>query len=97
MFIPEKNREMGRFIYTNQITMTGSAVSLGSAQEVKNGIIVEAMSTNSASLYVGASGVTTATGYELQPGGSTSLAIDDIAKVYAIGTSGDKVCFITTD
>jgi hypothetical protein len=61
-----------------------------------NGLIIEALSTNTHSLYVGGAGVTNGTGFELQPGQSTSLAINDISKVYIAGTNGEKATYITT-
>lgn len=79
--------------FTNQVTTNGTAVQFGT-NTLSVGVIVQALSTNVASIYIGFSGVTTATGYELQPGQATSTAIDNTNKLYVIGTSGDKICWI---
>lgn len=50
-------------------------------------VTVKAMSTNTGIVYVGATGVTTGTGFELTAGESITLAIDDANKVYAIGSA----------
>ena len=86
---------IGNNVYTSQVTISGATV-LGSGR-IMNGIIIQALSTNAASIYVGAAGVTTSTGFELQAGQATSLAINDLSKVYVTGTQGDKACYITTN
>lgn len=76
-----------------QATTTGSAVQFGS-NTLTVGVIVQAISTNVANVYIGIVGVTSATGFELQPGQATSVATDNTSDLYVIGTNGDKVCFI---
>lgn len=76
------------------IATTGTAVALASATTIKNGVIVQALSANAASVYVGNASVTTANGFELQPGQATSIAINDLASVFINGTAADGVCFI---
>jgi hypothetical protein len=44
-------------------------------------------SSNTDTVYVGGAGVTTANGYELLPGESVGIEIDDIAKVFVIAGS----------
>ncbi len=80
-------------VKSGQVTMTGSAVALTTTSSVSS-VIVQALSTNGASIWVGPSGVTTGTGFELQPGQATSIAIADLTSVYVIGTSGDKACYL---
>jgi hypothetical protein len=75
-------------------TSSGSATSLGSTQTIKNGMIITALSTNSASVYLGDASVTTSTGYELQAGGAVSIAISDPSAVYVVGTG--TVCWISS-
>lgn len=55
-----------------------------------SGITVKAMPTNTAKIYVGASGVTTATGYPLSAGESVFVPVDDVSKVYAIGGAANQ-------
>lgn len=102
MFIPEKIRDLGKTIRFGQSTIavgnTAVALNAGVEQEMKNGVIVQALSGNTGSVYVGGSTVTTANGFELQPGQATSLAIDHIEKVYINGANAnDGVCWISTN
>ncbi len=63
---------------------------------VTNGVILEAPSTNTGIIYVGGSTVSsTSFGTELQPGQSTSIAIDNTNKIYIDSSvSGDKCAVI---
>lgn len=81
---------------TNQATWTsGAAVQMTAASDpVTNGILVRGLKGNTNPVYVGASGVTTSTGFELSPGESTSFTCANANLIYFIGThSGDGVCF----
>ena len=87
--------EVGTTPVFGQKTQAGVATAIvASSTPVKNGIIIQALSTNLSSLYVGGTGVTTITGFELQAGQATSMAINDISVLYIIGTSGDGICYI---
>ena len=83
-------------IYNGQkaVAVTNTAVALAASQAIENGVIVQALSGNAASIYVGSSAVTTSNGFELQPGQATSIAISNLATVFINGTSGDGVCYI---
>lgn len=78
----------------NQVTITGTATQL-TTKALKVGVIVQAMSTNTASIYIGDSTVTASIGFELQPGQATSVAISNVNKLWAItaGTT-QALCFI---
>jgi|SRR6185295_6893839 len=80
---------------TNQQTSNTSRVQLSASSTVpKSGIIVKALSTNTASVFVGDSTVTTALGYELTPGESVSFAPTNLTTLYVIGSNNtDKVCW----
>jgi len=79
------------------VAVTDTAVKLTtSSTPIKNGVIIQALVNNSTTVVVGPSTVTTANGFQLQAGQSTSLAIDDLASVYINGTAGDGVCFISS-
>jgi hypothetical protein len=81
--------------FSGQKTSTGSAVAIATSQAFVNGVIVQALSTNAASVYVGPSGITTSTGFELQPGQATSMAVNNLNAVFVIASSsGDGVCYI---
>lgn len=74
---------------------TGTSETIG-AQKTITSVIVKSLSTNTAIIYVGASGVTTANGLELQIGESISIAVDDLSKVFVIsGTASQVVRYIT--
>lgn len=78
----------------NQATVGTSAAALPSNALI-NGVIVQALSTNTVSIYIGGSGVTTSTGFELQPGQATSIAVNNTNLIYAIsGSAAQGLCFI---
>jgi len=81
--------------FSGQQTSTGTAVAIAASQALAVGVIIQAKSTNTSSVYVGPSGVTTSTGFELQPGQATSTAVNNLNAVYVISiTSGDGICYI---
>lgn len=69
-------------------TNTGSvtAVQLNSNQELKFGVVVYAPAANAETLYVGNSGVTTSNGFPLLAGAAIELAIDNLSKIYFLGS-----------
>lgn len=80
----------------NQDLSNTTAVQLngGTSIPVKNGVLVQGLSTNVASVFVGGSGVTTATGYEIQAGQSVPFTCADVNNIYIIGANHtDKVCW----
>lgn len=81
-------------VNVGQQTSSTSAVQLSSTSTVPtNGIVVQAISSNIASVFIGGSGVTTSTGFELQPGQSVSFTAN-LNTLYIIGSnSSDKVCY----
>lgn len=90
---------LGSTVYTGQktVAVTNTAIAISTAQTIKNGVIVQALAANGANVVVGGSSVTTGTGFQLQAGQATSLAINDLSSVYVNGTAGDGVCFISTN
>lgn len=63
-------------VNVSQQTVNTTAVQLSSTSTVPvNGIIVGALSTNSASVFIGGSGVTTSNGAELTPGSSLPFTV----------------------
>lgn len=55
------------------------------------GVTIHSLSTNTANVFIGVSGVTAATGYPLEPGKDVSIPCDDPSRVFAIST-GVQVC-----
>lgn len=90
--------EVGTTTIAGQTTVavTNTAVQLAS-NTCKNGVIVQALAGNAGNVVVGPSGVTTANGFQLQPGQATSVAISNTSALWANGTSGDGVCWITSN
>lgn len=82
--------------YGQKAYTSGAAVSLATTQTIKNGLIIQALSTNTVSVYVGDSSVTTSTGFELQAGQATSIAITDPSTVYIIASAAASVCWISS-
>ena len=80
-------------IYSGQQTLTTSAATLPSKVLV-NGIVITASPTNTGTVYVGPSGVTSLSGYPLTAGQSISYAVTNLSAIYIIGTNGtDTVVF----
>lgn len=77
-------------IYTAQQTATSSAVALAS-QALVNGVVVTALSTNTNTVYVGPSGVTSSTGYPLIAGQSISFGVTNTDAIYIIAPTGSPV------
>lgn len=82
-------------VNVGQQTVNTTAVQLNaSATTPTNGIIVRALSTNSASIFVGGSGVTTSTGYELVAGESISFTcVLNTLYIISVASTTDKCCF----
>lgn len=82
-------------VNVGQKTVNTTPVQLsGSSTVPTNGIIVKALSTNLASIFVGPSGVTTSTGYELVAGEAISFTcnLNTLYIVSATSTT-DKACY----
>ena len=80
-----------------QTTSAVTAVQLSASSTVPtNGLIIQALSTNTASVFIGGSGVTTATGFELTSGSSLTIT-SNLNTIYVIGSNAtDKVCWSVT-
>ena len=59
-------------------------------------VTIENLSTNNV-VYVGNATVTAANGYALRAGANISIAIDDLNKIYVIGTAGNIVTYIAVN
>jgi hypothetical protein len=82
----------------SKIAVTGTAVQLGS-NTLTNGVIITALSTNTAAITIGGASVTntingTGNGYILEAGASVSIAATNTNVLYINGTSGDIISFI---
>lgn len=85
---------------TDQITVaTGTAAVLVAAstsnqRRSPEGVVVKALAANTAIVYVGGSGITVGTGYELSAGNSVNIPAADPALIYGITTGTNKVCIM---
>jgi len=78
-------------VFNNTKTVpTGTAETVGSSQAIHS-ITIKSLSTNTVAVYIGTTGVTTANGFELLPGESISLDIDNVADCYCISGSAAQV------
>lgn len=76
------------------VSSAGTAEAIAASTPV-NGVIIQALSDNVGNVYVGDSSVDSSNGMELQPGQATSVAIDNLSKVYVDADNNDDgVCFI---
>jgi hypothetical protein len=81
-------------IYSNQQTATTTAAALPS-QALTNGVVLTAGSSNTGTIYIGPSGVTTSTGYPLAAGQSVSYAVSNLNAIYMIGANTTDVLAFT--
>ena len=83
--------------YTGQGTSDATAAPLvgpGFSFEADKKVVVRASASNSASIYVGPSGVTTATGFALTAGESVEVWVDDPAKVFVVSAATQTYSWI---
>jgi hypothetical protein len=71
------------------VTTTAAPVS-ATALPVKNVVLLCALSTNTASIFIGDETVTSSTGVELVAGTSTQFYVRNPARLYAIVASGTQ-------
>ena len=70
-------------IYATQQVCAITAAALPTLA-LANGVVVKALKSNAGTVYVGASGVTTSTGYPLVAGESISYAVTNLSAIYLI-------------
>ena len=78
----------------NQVTVGTSQVQIGGASSValSSGMTILADSDNTGVIYVGATGVTTGTGFPLVAGSAIELSLDDLNIAYCISdTASQKI------
>ncbi|RJR27771.1 hypothetical protein C4561_01565 [candidate division WWE3 bacterium] len=85
-------------IATGQRTSAGGGeVQLVATKVNTVQVVIEALSTNAASAYVGVTGLDATSGYELTPGKSVVLNVNDHdADVYVYLAAGEKVSYLIT-
>jgi hypothetical protein len=71
---------------SGQVAVTASAVAL--AANACKSVTVKALVGNTANVYAGPAGITIATGYELAPGDSITMALANTSALYLIAAAG---------
>jgi hypothetical protein len=69
---------------------TGTAEAIASSQAIYS-VTIKALLTNTVAVYVGPSGVTTSSGFELLAGESVSIEVSNLNLVYCISGSASQV------
>jgi hypothetical protein len=72
------------------VATTATKLGNGSGGAANAGVMVQAPSSNTASVFVGDSAVTTSTGLEIEPGRGVTLPIQDESNIYGIVASGTQ-------
>ena len=62
----------------------------GAAAPVLDEVTLLSLSTNTNTIYIGPSGVTTATGFPLEPGASKEYRIDNVSSLFAVSGGGTQ-------
>lgn len=85
-------------VISGQVTLTGTPAinPLAALSTPCKSVTVESVNTNTV-VYVGNAAVTTLNGYNLQPGATASLDIDDLNKVNVTGTAGNVVSYLAVN
>lgn len=83
-------------LYTGQVTVSTTQVRVSSVSNtLSNGIIIKALSTNTAAIYVGLTGVTTTTGDILEPGERAGYAVNNtnLLWIISVASTTDKISY----
>ena len=80
-------------VYNGQVTIAAPRVPLSATSVTIKSVTVTNLAAN-AIAYIGNATVTVGNGDYIEPGASKSMDIDDLAKVYVIGTVGNVVSYI---
>jgi hypothetical protein len=73
-------------VFSGQSAVTGTAAAL-TGQALTKGVCVEALSTNTISVYIGPSGVTTSTGIEVPAGSGFCIAVSNTNILYVVAST----------
>lgn len=83
-------------VVTGQETVAATEIQFnsGTSKAPIGKVLVKALTTNSGIVYVGTTGLSTSTGYALEAGDKVEIDIDDVNKLYHIGTASDKLTWL---
>jgi len=85
--------EITSLLYQGTGTVGTAAAAISSTSTNINWIVVQADSSNSGNLFLGSSTVTNSgatTGIQLQAGQSAQFVVDDLNKVYVVGSAAGQ-------
>jgi len=99
--LPIGTNGIGTVGTTSAIINVGQKVVAATATQISatstiptNGIVIQALSTNTASLFIGGSTVTTTTGFELTAGQSMSFTANlNTLYIISVASTTDKICW----
>jgi hypothetical protein len=75
-------------LHVGQRTVSTSQIQISTTSKtLSNGVIIKSLSTNSATIYIGLTGVTTSTGDILEPGESRGYMVNNINLLYMISAA----------
>lgn len=82
---------------TTQVSVTGVAATLIAAVAGRKFLLLQSLSANTQSVWIGAATVTTVTGFELKPGAEKWFSAADVPVhlLQAISTSGTQTIVVT--
>lgn len=80
---------------SGQKTSTSGASAVAIGNHPVRSVLVRAKAGNSGLVYVGPSGITSSTGYELSPGEPVAIDVDDLSKVFLkVASDNDGICYL---
>jgi len=83
-------------LYSGQITLTAVAAQISVTSVPIKSITIENVNTNNVAYY-GPAGITAATGYAIRPGATISIDINNLNKLYVLGTAGNVITYIAVN
>ena len=83
-------------LVTGQKTVaTGTATAITAiTHDCRRGVLIKALAANDATVYLGMTGVTVSTGFELSAGESVVLPHLKASEIFAITTGTQNICFV---
>ena len=83
-------------LVTGQKTVaTGTSTAItAETMDSRRGVLVKALAANTATVYLGLTGVTVSTGFELSAGESVVIPHLKASEIFAITTGTQNICFI---
>lgn len=81
-------------VYSAQETVGTSAAALSAQILSSGGAVLKSDSENTGDIYLGPPGVTTSTGYKLNPSDAVPVNVDNLSSLHAIATEAGQKLYI---